>query len=77
MSKFFKRLLLRYQDTRILDSLRGRTAQGGNMVEPDLDSQGARNTLGGYGSGSLQGVKTMHAQRGGDVQGINNAMSQE
>ena len=77
MSRLFKRLLSRYQDTRILDNLRHRTVQGEHQGETDVDSHEGESTpdgegpSGGHGGESSPDVETMHAE-GGDTQRITN-----
>ena len=87
MFRYFKRLLSRYEDTRILDNLLPRTAQGEDQDETDPDLHEGGNVPGGHdgegpsgshgGESSRGGVETMHAEGGGDTQRTTNATSQE
>ena len=77
MSRLFKRLLSRYQDTRILNNMHQRTAQGEHHGEADVGSHDGENAPGGHGGESSQGVvETIHTQGGGDTRGTTNSTSQ-
>ena len=77
ISRLFKCLLSCYQDTRILNNMHQRTAQGEHHGEADVDSYDGKNAPGGHGSESSQGVvETIHTQGGGDTQGTTNSTSQ-
>jgi hypothetical protein len=86
MSRYFKQLLSRYEDTRILDDLLHEPAQdeGQDKTDPDPHEGGSapgghegEGPSGGHGGESSQAVETMHTEGGGDTQRTTDAASQE
>jgi len=83
---YFKQLLSRYEDTRILDDLLHEPAQdeGQDKTDPDPHEGGSapgghegEGPSGGHGGESSQAVETMHTEGGGDTQRTTDAASQE